>query len=114
MHELAIAQSIITLVEQQAQQRHATAIEEVELEIGALAGVDVKALDFAMESAVKGTLLENARIVRYDIAGEGICGDCAKVFPLDGLLARCPTCGSYAINIVKGKELRVKSIVIST
>ncbi|MDR1673342.1 MAG: hydrogenase maturation nickel metallochaperone HypA [Bacteroidales bacterium] len=114
MHELAIAQSIVALAEQQAQNRHAAAIEEVELEIGVLAGVDVKALDFAMKSSVKGTLMENARIVRHDIAGEGRCGDCANVFPVNRLFENCPACGSYAVNILKGKELRMKSIVMAT
>lgn len=112
MHEMSIAQSIVDLAEQQARQRRSPAVEEVELEIGRLAGVELQTLDFALESAVKGTLLEQARIVRHIIDGEGQCLDCNRIFPLDALFSSCPHCSSWCIKICKGKELRIKSIVI--
>jgi hydrogenase nickel incorporation protein HypA/HybF len=114
MHELSIAQSIVRLAEQQALSHRATEIEEVELEIGSLAGVELQSLEFALESAVKGTMLDKARIVRHDIRGEGRCGDCEAVFPVDTLFSPCPHCGSYAVKITGGKELRIKSIVVKT
>ena len=40
MHELSIAQSIVQLSEQQAREHHSSQIEEVELEIRCLAGVE--------------------------------------------------------------------------
>ena len=112
MHELSIAQSIVELAEEQARNHQAQCIEELELEIGSLTGIELQSLEFALESCVKGTLLENARIVRHDIAGEGRCGDCEKVFPIDTLFMPCPFCNSYAVNVIKGKELRIKSIVV--
>ena len=39
MHELSIAQSILQLTELQAREHHSSQIEEVEREIGCLAGV---------------------------------------------------------------------------
>ena len=107
MHELSIAQSIVQLSEQQSSQ-----IEEVELEIRCLAGVELQTLEFAMESAVKGTLLEKAKIIRRYVDGEGQCCDCETVFSVGNLFSPCPNCGSYLINITKGRELRIKSIVI--
>lgn len=112
MHEMSIAQSIVDLVEQQAHQRRSPFVEEVELEIGRLAGVELHTLDFALESAVKGTMLEQARIVRHIIDGEGQCMDCNSQFQMEALFSSCPHCGSWCIKICKGKELRVKSIVI--
>jgi hydrogenase nickel incorporation protein HypA/HybF len=112
MHELSIAQSIVELAEREARNHHAVSIEELELEIGVLAGVDPIALEFALESAIKGSLLEDARIVRQQIAGEGRCGDCENLFTMENLLSACPLCGSYAVMIIKGKELRIKSLVI--
>ncbi|MCL1943538.1 MAG: hydrogenase maturation nickel metallochaperone HypA [Candidatus Azobacteroides sp.] len=112
MHELSIALSIIELAEGQAYDHGASEIEEVELEIGSLAGVELQALEFALASSVKNTMLEHARMVRRDISGEGRCCDCGGVFPAEALLMSCPVCGSYAVKIIKGKELRIKSIVI--
>jgi len=112
MHELSIAQSIVELAEQEARNHQADSIEELELEIGALAGVEWFALEFALESAIKGSLLEDARIVRQQITGEGRCGDCENIFPVENLFSACPVCGSYAIKIIKGRELRIKAIVV--
>lgn len=112
MHELSIAQSIVDLAEEQAAGHGASVIEELELEIGRLAGVELQTLEFALDSAVKGSKLENARIVRHYVDGEGRCSDCEKSFPLSTLFAPCPECGSWCIYITKGKELRVKSIVV--
>lgn len=112
MHELSIAQSIVQLAEQHARSHQATKIEELELEIGSLAGVELQSLEFALESSVKGTMLEKACIVRHDIAAEGRCGDCEEVFPINTLFSPCPHCGSYCVKIIRGKELRIKSIVV--
>lgn len=113
MHELAIAQSIVALAEAQAWQHHASLVEEVELEIGRLSGVEIPTLEFALESAVKGSLLEKARIIRHYIDGEACCAECDTLYPLPTLLSPCPHCGSWYFRILKGKELRVKSIVIT-
>jgi hydrogenase nickel incorporation protein HypA/HybF len=112
MHELSIAQSIVELAEQEAQNHSAISIEELELEIGSLAGIDGFALESALESAIKGSLLENVRILTQRIAGEGRCGDCENLFPVTYLFSACPECGSYAVKITKGKELRIKSITV--
>ncbi len=112
MHELSIAQSIVALAEEQARQHQATAIEELELEIGRLSGVEIPTLEFALESAVKGSLLEEARIIRHYIDGEARCAECETRYPLPTLLTPCPHCGSWYFQLLKGKELRVKSIVI--
>jgi hydrogenase nickel incorporation protein HypA/HybF len=112
MHELSIAQSIVELAEQQARSHKATVIEELELEIGSLAGVELQSLEFALESSVKGTMLNDTKIVRHDIKGEGKCGDCENIVPVDTLFSPCPHCGSYCIKIMKGKELRIKSMIV--
>lgn len=112
MHELSIAQNIVQLAEQQARAHQADEIEELELEIGSLAGVELQSLEFALESSVKGTMLETARIVRHDIIAEGRCGDCEQIFPVETMFSPCPHCGSYCVKIIKGKELRIKSIMV--
>lgn len=112
MHELSLAQSIVQLAEQQARNHKASKIEELELEVGSLAGVELQSLEFALESCVKGTMLSEARIIRNDIKAEGRCGDCEAVFHVETLFSPCPKCSSYAVKIVKGKELRIKSIVV--
>ncbi|MDR1356830.1 MAG: hydrogenase maturation nickel metallochaperone HypA [Tannerellaceae bacterium] len=111
MHELSIAQGILELVEEQVRRRSLSSVEEVEIDVGRLAGVETQALTIAIECVARNTVMENARIVRNDIEGEGLCGDCGRCFVIEELFAPCPDCGSCAVRVVKGKELRVKSIL---
>jgi len=113
MHELSIVMSIISIAENESEKCHAESIEEIELEIGALSGVGMNAFDFAWDQAVKSTLLEHATKKVNHIAGQGSCLDCNAVFPMQQLYEPCPVCGSHFINIQKGKELRVKSLLIN-
>ena len=93
MHELSIARSIVELVEEQADNRGASVVEELELEIGHLSGVEIQTLEFALDSAIKGSKLEKARIIRHYIEGEGQCSDCETIFPMNALNTMCGTCG---------------------
>ena len=112
MHELSLAQSIVELVKQQVSHRQPAIVEEIELEIGVFAGVEIPLLTFALESAVKGTPMEDARIVSHTLSGAGHCIDCGADFAVPQLISPCPHCGSYAIQLTRGREFRLKSIVI--
>ena len=119
MHELSIALGIIELAERHAREhaprgRAAPAIQEIELEIGALAAIDIPSLDFALESAVKNTLAENAKLTRHIIPGEAACGACGARVPMQTLAQPCPRCSAWQLRPTRGKELRVKSIVVDT
>lgn len=113
MHELSIVMSIIGIAEKEAAKCGAAAIEEIEMEIGILSGIEMAAFDFAWEQAVKDTILQNAerKIVRTE--GKAGCLDCDAVFTLQQLYEPCPNCGSHFIDITRGKELKVKSLVIT-
>ena len=70
MHELSIARSIVELVEEQADNRGASVVEELELEIGHLSGVEIQTLAFALDSAIKGSKLEKARALGVRVVEE--------------------------------------------
>lgn len=113
MHELSIVMSIIDIAESNAQQASSNSIEEIELEIGELSGIDLSSFDFAWQQAVKGTMLEQA-VKKIDlIKGEATCLDCDHTFAVKKYYDACPLCGGHLLNIRSGKELRVKSVVVS-
>ncbi len=113
MHELSIVMSIIGIAEKESVKCHATAIEEIELEIGTLSGVEMAAFDFAWQQAVKSTLLEHAEKKVLHTTGLGICVDCNAEFEMETLYDPCPVCSGHFINIKRGKELRVKSMLVN-
>lgn len=113
MHELSIVISIIQLTEKESAKNNAQSIEEIELDIGGLSGIEMTAFDFAWQQAVRATLLEKTKRTINHIEGEGKCMDCEAVFPMQQLYEPCPVCGDHFVTIQKGKELRVKSLVIN-
>ncbi len=112
MHEFSLSLNIIDIATEYAIRENAVEVREVEIEVGELSGVVREALEFALESAVKGTLLENAECHIKIIKGKVRCNQCHFEFETDNLYAECPECHSYTFEILEGKELRVASIVI--
>ncbi len=113
MHELSIVMSIIDIAQQQTDAADSTLVDEIELEIGSLSGVDMDALEFAWDQAVKDTILENAVRKINLIEGKAVCLDCKTAFNIQNYYEPCPGCNGHLVEIVQGKELRVKSLIVS-
>ena len=113
MHELSIVMSIVDIAQQQAEKANADIIDEIEIDIGCLSTIQIEAFEFAWQQCVKQTILENAIKKINRIKGKARCLDCEISFPLENLYDACPKCGQHLIDIVKGKELRVKSLIVS-
>ncbi|MCY1721115.1 hydrogenase maturation nickel metallochaperone HypA [Prolixibacteraceae bacterium Z1-6] len=109
---MSIAQSIVELAEEVAIKEQAGPIQSIDIEIGALSGVVLEALEFAMEISVKNTKLEKAKINYRVLPGKARCRECNREFETNDLLALCPGCKQANYTITDGKQLRIKSLVV--
>ncbi|NOX84969.1 MAG: hydrogenase maturation nickel metallochaperone HypA [Chlorobi bacterium] len=114
MHEFSIAMSIIEIAEAEARKADATAINELVLDIGTLAGIEFYALDTAMEMAIKNTMLEEASIKINKITARARCSGCGEEFDIENVFDACPKCGGLYHKLLCGKELRIKSLIVET
>lgn len=112
MHELSIAMSIVDAVVETMERENAVTVNRFTLEVGSLAGVDMEALEFALNSAVLNTPLEKAAFDLQEVRAMARCRSCNHEFILEELFSACPRCGSYNPDILSGKELKIKSIEI--
>jgi hydrogenase nickel incorporation protein HypA/HybF len=112
MHEFSIAMDIVDIATVAAREEEATVVKEIEVEIGQLSGVVMEALEFSLEAAVKGTVLETARRNLVIIPGRARCTKCYHEYDTDTFFKPCPECGACAPDIVRGRELRVKSLLV--
>ena len=112
MHEFSIAMNVVEIAAEYAGKEKAKVVREIEIEVGELSGIVLEALEFALESAVKDTILEHARIVMTVIPGKARCIQCYYEYHTSDLFRSCPVCRSCAPDIIGGKELRVKSITV--
>jgi hydrogenase nickel incorporation protein HypA/HybF len=113
MHELSIVMGIIEIAEQQISQEKASVIDEIEMDIGCLSTIEMNAFEFAWSQGVKQTILEGTVKKINRIKGKAQCVDCDAIFNIENLYDACPECGQHLLNILEGKELRVKSLVVS-
>lgn len=110
MHELSIAESIVSAAESQLSGHPGSKIIRIEIEIGTLSGVLCEALETAMPIAARDSCLEQAEFVLSISPALASCPDCkAEFFPED-FLTPCPECGAFSPDILSGKELIIKSI----
>jgi hydrogenase nickel incorporation protein HypA/HybF len=112
MHELSIVMSIVEAAGEEVLKYKAKKVEEIELEIGTLAGVDPHALDFAWEAGVKSTILEHAKRIIHEVKGKARCSECDCEYELKELYDPCPVCGGHFHQIITGKELRIHALTL--
>ncbi|MBN2482290.1 MAG: hydrogenase maturation nickel metallochaperone HypA [Bacteroidales bacterium] len=111
MHEFSVAQHIIEIALQSAKEHHVDHISSVEVEIGQAAGVVTEALEFAWESAVRDTALQNAALLIKEIPVSVVCRSCGMQYDPQEIFDLCPRCGDMNPDIIRGKELRVSAII---
>ena len=112
MHEFSIAMSIIDIAEAEAAKVKATSVKELVLDVGTMSGIEFYALDTAMEMAVKDTILEKAKITVNKIPARAKCTECGYEFDIEQVYDQCPKCNSLYHELLSGKELQIKSIVV--
>jgi hydrogenase nickel incorporation protein HypA/HybF len=113
VHELSIVISIIEIVEEEVKKTGLTKVEKIVLEIGSLAGIEEAALHFAWKEAIGNTVLEKSELVKVNIPGKAICLNCKEEFGLTYLYDLCPCCSDLRKEIIQGKEIIIKSLIIS-
>ncbi len=113
MHELSVAIGIVNIAEKETQKANKKNVELIELEIGALSGVELDSLEYVWNVAVKGKGLEKDKKKIDYIEGKAKCLECETIFEVEKVYDNCPKCKSYFKDILKGKELRVISLEVS-
>lgn len=112
MHELWLCKSIMEIIQQSALTTNTTKVKKIVLEIGQLTAVDKDSLLFSFQVTTQGTLAEDAELYIIDIPGIAQCESCRKMVPLRQYYDTCQACGSHALTVTQGEELRVKSMEV--
>ncbi|HWR06031.1 hydrogenase maturation nickel metallochaperone HypA [Sporomusa sp.] len=112
MHEMTIAQGILELALNTASSHGAGKITGIKVLAGELTGVVPEALEFGFAALAEGTLAAGACLLITIVPLTGRCLDCGAEHRVDKYRFICSSCGSYAIEIVSGRELKVESVEV--
>lgn len=108
MHELTIAESLVSSVLERTGGRR---VNVVRLRVGRFAGVVPDALAFCFEVAGVGTALEGASLEIVEEHARAHCRSCGVDFTLDDQFLLCG-CGSADVQLLSGRELSVTSVEV--
>lgn len=108
MHELAIAQSIVEVVEQRASACQAARVKNVRLQIGEASGVQADSLSFSFEMlAGLSPRLEGAHLLIESVPHRAYCRHCAREFAVQQFIPCCPLCEEWSSEVLSGTELHI-------
>jgi hydrogenase nickel incorporation protein HypA/HybF len=109
MHELAITQEVIAIVEARLAGARVTRIV---LEIGKLSAVLPDAIRFCFDACVEGTGLEGATLEILETPGVGRCRACDARVELERPFGVC-RCGQSDLEWLSGDQLTIKQVEVT-
>ncbi len=112
MHEMALSESVLQILEHSARVQGFRRVRTVWLEVGDLAGVDREAMKFSFDVVVRGSVADDAKLEFVASPGKAWCMACADNVEISTRGDACPVCGSYQLQVVGGDELRVKELEV--
>lgn len=110
MHEVGIAQSILSIIDKEAEKHEASIIYSVKIVIGEFTGVVKESLEFALDIIKKETIAEKADFIIDVRKLITYCPSCnKKIIGKEKNNFLCPECNGI-LNISEGKELYIDYI----
>ncbi|MCW5635259.1 MAG: hydrogenase maturation nickel metallochaperone HypA [Rubrivivax sp.] len=112
MHEMSLAGGVLRIVEEAAMRERFTRVRRLTLEAGALSGIEVRALRFALEAIAPGTCLAGAEIEIDEPPGRAWCPRCRETVPITSRVDACPRCAGWQLQPTEGTELKLRDLVV--
>ncbi len=110
MHEMSIAVELLRQALEIAGQHQATAIEEIDVEIGVLRQVVPEALELSFRAAAAGSIAEAAVLKLHEEKVVAVCRACGCMFlpKIDDFT--CTQCGQADARMVAGNDIILKTM----
>lgn len=112
MHELAITESLIDLINREAKDKGFQKVLTISLRVGEYSGLVPDCIQEFFPIAAKGTFAEGAALDIRSVPAAFRCQECGYEGPVSRKAACCPDCGSTAIRMTAGREFFVESLKV--
>jgi hydrogenase nickel incorporation protein HypA/HybF len=109
---MSLCESILQIVEDEAQRQGFERVIRVRLEIGRLSGVELEAMRFGFDAVTRGSLAEGATLEIIEMPGRAWCLPCGREVEVQQRFDACPLCGSYQLQVVSGEQMQIKDLEV--
>lgn len=110
MHEISIVRSVVKTVLEYCESNEVPEVAEIVMSVGELSLVIPEYLEKSYPVVVKGTPLEQTKLVIEVVPGMAECNACDEVFNVVENKGYCPNCGSFDKDVLSGKDCSIKEI----
>lgn len=107
MHELAIARSILRIVEEHARREGVERVKKVSVRIGGFSCVEPSSLTFCFDALKRGTVAGSAFLEIDKEPVKGSCDECGGSFEVEGFVFSCPLCKGKRFKVTGDDEMKV-------
>ena len=112
MHEMSLCESIMQIIEDEAQRQGFKRVIRVRLEIGRLSGVEIEAMRFGFDAVTRDSLADGAELEIIQLPGTAWCLPCGCEVEVQQRFDACPQCGSYQLQVVSGDQMQIKDLEV--
>ena len=112
MHEMALCEGIIQIVEDEARRRSFSSVKAICIEIGALSHIAPEAMKFCFDAVAARSIAAGAILEIVELPGRAWCMACSQQVEIKQRYEPCPSCGSYQLQVTAGEEMRVKELEV--
>jgi len=114
MHELSIAQAIVSQAADVLEREGGIRIKRVALSLGVLSGVEEHALREAFPIACDGTALQDATLEIDTVEASVFCNDCDREVVVTPPFMVCSSCMGSNVEFRAGREMVIRQLEIET
>ncbi|MHB1412614.1 MAG: hydrogenase maturation nickel metallochaperone HypA [Thermoleophilia bacterium] len=114
MHEYAVTESMLEIIQAEAVKAGASHVGEVTVVLGELSSFVDESIEFYFSELSRGTIAEGARLVFQKVEARADCSQCGESFRPRQIFYSCPRCGSPAVELIEGQEMYIDSIDVET
>ena len=107
MHELAIARSIVRIVEDHARREGIERVKKVCIRIGGFSCIEPSSLTFCFDIVKKGTVADRAFLEIDKEPVRGVCSECGGEFEVEDLVFACPLCDGKGFSVSGDDDMKV-------
>lgn len=110
MHEESLMRSLLRQVDELAQKHSAVAVEEIEVEIGPLSGVEPLLIEEAFQRLKESISWPGLELCIRQVGLDVQCNDCHRETQLPDFRFVCAHCGSTSLQIIRGDAFRLLNV----
>jgi hydrogenase nickel incorporation protein HypA/HybF len=111
MHEESLVRSLLQQVDMLVEQHGGGCVQDVEVEIGPLSGIEALLLESAFER-LTAPLDRAPRLIVHQVPLVVACQDCHREFSLADFRFVCHHCDSRRLQVLRGDGMILKSVVV--